>query len=76
MPAPTLAPELAEQLSRVSTSHDGSVVYARCLVRLKSGDVLPRVYLVEESTFLNRWGNDPSRPCWTRTRLRRLRKAL
>ncbi|NYF09769.1 hypothetical protein HDC94_000925 [Leifsonia sp. AK011] len=62
MPAPTLTPELAEQLSRVSTSHDRSVVYAPCLVRLKSGEVLPRVYLVEESTFLEYWGEEQRRP--------------
>jgi hypothetical protein len=61
MPAPTLSPELREQLSHVATSRDGSMSYAPCLVTLKSGEVLPRVYLLEESSYLRFWGDDPKR---------------
>jgi hypothetical protein len=61
MSAPSLSPELIEQLSRVPTSRDGSMSYAPCLVTLKSGEVLPRVYVLEESSYLRLWGDDPKR---------------
>ena len=60
-PAPKLSPTLAEQLARVPTSHDGDVAYAPCSVRLRTGEVLPRVCMVEESAFTRLWGIDPKR---------------
>lgn len=59
--ASKLSPDLADQLARVPTSRDGLMHYAPCLVRLHSGEVLPHVYVVEESAFLRKWGNDPKR---------------
>ena len=38
------------------------MVYAPCQVRLLSGEVLPRVYVLEQSAFLRHWGDDPARP--------------
>jgi hypothetical protein len=61
MPAPALPSELAEQLSAVPVSRDRFLQYAPCLVRLKSGDVLPRVYVLEESSYFRMWGDEPSR---------------
>jgi hypothetical protein len=61
MSAPELSAELADQLARVPASRDGLLHYAPCLVRLRSGEVLPRVYVVEEQAFLRMWGNDPKR---------------
>jgi hypothetical protein len=60
-PAPPLSPVLAEQLTRVPASHDGDLAYAPCTVRLRSGEVLPRVCMVEESAFTRKWGIDPKR---------------
>ncbi len=42
-------------------SHDGDFVIAPCQVQLRNGDVLPRVYVVEATSFLRNWGHDPSR---------------
>ena len=60
--APSLPMGLADQLARVATSRDRLLEYAPCLVSLHSGEVLSRVYVVEESAFLEMWGNDPNRP--------------
>lgn len=62
MAAPKLSRELAAQLAAVPTSRDLSFHYAPCRVELKSGDILPRVYLAEESAYLRLWGDDPGRP--------------
>lgn len=62
MSSPELSDELADQLARVPTSRDGMLDYAPCLVRLRSGEVHRRVYVVEEKAFLALWGNDPKRP--------------
>jgi len=59
--AAKLAPDIAAQLGRVPTSRDRSFLYAPCRVELKSGETLPRVYLVEEASYLRQWGNDPDR---------------
>jgi hypothetical protein len=62
MSAPLLPLELVEQLARVPVSRDRNLEYSPCRVRLRSGEVLPCVYVVEESAFLAVWGDDPSRP--------------
>lgn len=62
MSAPSLPVGLADQLARVPTSRNRLLDYAPCLVRLHSGEVLSRVYVVEESAFLEVWGDDPNRP--------------
>jgi hypothetical protein len=59
--APRLSPELAAQLERVPTSADREFRYAPCRVQLKSGETLPRVYLADEASYLQLWGNDPGR---------------
>lgn len=61
MAAPTLPAELTEQLQRVPTSDDRGFRYAPCQVVLTSGEVLPRVYVSEESAYLHRWGEDSGR---------------
>lgn len=62
MAAQRLTADLAAQLERVETSHDRSFRYAPCSVTLRSGEVLPRVYVAEEAAYLGFWGDDPSRP--------------
>lgn len=56
-----LPPNLASQLALVPKSRDGSLEYAPCLVRLRTGEVLPRIYVAEESAFFALWGDDPRR---------------
>jgi hypothetical protein len=56
-----LSANLVAQLELVPKSHDRSLEYAPCLVRLRSGEVLPRVYIVEASAFSALWGDDPKR---------------
>ena len=61
MTAPQLSVALAAQLARVPTSYDG-MRYAPCQVRLRSGEILPRVYVAEESEYLRHWGVAPRAP--------------
>lgn len=56
-----LSATLAAQLALVPKSHHGHLEYAPCLVRLRSGEVLPRVNLVGAAAFSAWWGNDPKR---------------
>jgi hypothetical protein len=56
-----LSATLAAQLALVPKSHQGQLEYAPCLVRLRSGEVLPRVNVVEAAAFLAWWGDDPKR---------------
>ncbi len=46
---------LSRQLRRVTPSHNGSVEYRPCAVVLRTGESLPRVYIVEESAYLEHW---------------------
>jgi hypothetical protein len=52
---PRLSPELAEQLARVPKSSDGYVEYAPCRVTLRSGEVIDRVFVVEQAAFRRVW---------------------
>lgn len=54
-----LTAEQATQLSRVPTSTDGFTTYAPCEVRLASGEVRDRVYLVEAHDYFAGRGDWP-----------------
>jgi hypothetical protein len=67
IPAEKLPPELHQQLSKVEPCVDGRIKYYPCLVVLKSGDQLDRVYMVPEAVYLDYWGvypeDDPQKKC-------------
>ncbi|WP_062318038.1 hypothetical protein [Demequina maris] len=51
----------AAQLAQVPKSSSGYMEYSPCRVTLRSGEVLDRVYVVDESQFSRSWGTAASR---------------
>lgn len=53
---PDLPSDLRRQLARIRPSVSGSLRYFPCLVRLKDGRTLDRVYVVEARPYIAHWG--------------------
>ena len=53
---PDLPSNLRQQLARIPPSVSGSLRYFPCLVRLKDGRTLDRVYVVEARSYMTHWG--------------------
>jgi hypothetical protein len=60
---PALSESLQNDLAKITPSTDGRVEYFPCSVSLNDGQVLDRVYLVEQYQYIRAWGiyPEPSR---------------
>jgi hypothetical protein len=57
---PKLPDHLKSQLDAIKPSVDGDLEYYPCLVRLKDGSEVDRVFLVSEAPYIQHWGMYPS----------------
>jgi hypothetical protein len=60
MAYPPLSSSQAAELSEIATTTDGICTYYPCRVALASGEIIDRVYVVEEQSYLRAWGVEPS----------------
>jgi hypothetical protein len=52
----SLTDSLKEQLQKIVPSHDGSLEYRPCQVKLKDGRLINNVYIVDYDNYLRMWG--------------------
>jgi hypothetical protein len=57
---PKLPDHLKSQLDAIKPSVDGDLEYYPCLVRLKDGSEVDRVFLVSEAPYIQHWGMYPN----------------
>lgn len=60
-----LSDGLASQLSGIEPSRHRRLTYYPCLVKLKDGSEVDRVYLVEARSWLQSWGPMPGGQSWS-----------
>jgi len=53
---PVLSASQRDQLNRIAPSIDGALRYFPCCVRLRVGQLVDRVYLVEAQSYISVWG--------------------
>lgn len=53
---PELSALLRAQLNRIAPSIDGALRYFPCSVRLHTGQIVDRVYVVEAQSYISVWG--------------------
>jgi hypothetical protein len=64
---PLLRPDLRAQWEAIAPSNDQNLEYRPCSTMLKSGDVIPCVYVVDAQAYITTWGvwpeDDPGKQC-------------